>query len=144
MENTSIRVGVFDCQTYNFKQKLVRISEDDMLLKSIDPRSRYLNRSPECWIFVDTTVVIPNGMVTLKIAKTGLGEWKKYFYDIPPVISNDGVIDKVENLCESSTAPSIIGKKEEGCHHAFRPSIELKILYCEKCGKVVFIENVGK
>ncbi len=152
MENTSssIRVGVIDCLAWNLKQKLVRISEDDMFLQSIDTRKRYVNRNPECWIFVDTVVVVPNGVVTLKIVKNG--EWKNYFYDGDSTSCKESVEDKVENLCETFTTLAITEKEktevkeeeEERCWpHLFRPSIELKILYCEKCGKVVFIENVG-
>lgn len=111
-----IEVTVLDCEFWKKGQCLIEISESEFKSFHMDARKRFMKRKPECWIFVDTgsIVNIPNGSLTLFVSVSDSG---KTTYSLD------------QNKIPESTESYV-------CSHLFRPCTELRIIFCEKCGKV--------
>lgn len=112
----SIEVTVLDSEFWKKGQCLIEISESEFKSFHMDDRKRLMKRKPECWIFVDTGSIkhIPNGDLTLFVS-----------------VSDSG---KTTYSLDENTIPQI--NESYVCSpHLFRPCIELRIIFCEKCGK---------
>ena len=85
----------------------------------MNDRKRLAKRKPECWIFVNTGSVkhIPNGELTLFVS---IGDSGRTTYSL-----EDNATPEIIEIPESYVCSP----------HLFRPCSELRIIFCEKCGK---------
>lgn len=120
--NTQININVLDSEFWKPGQCIMRISEQEFDSFFIDKRKRLVKRKPEFWIFVETqsAKIIPLGENRLFV---GINSFGKESYSLAPWDTKSLEILNTDNSfrCEP---------------HLFRISKELRIIFCEKCGKI--------
>ena len=117
MEETVI-LNVLDCNFWKKGQCIIKISSQDYTL--VDRRSRLMKRSPEYWIFINMG----------EIEEIPIGNTKFYVKDNNGRKTYSIFPDSHHEIC----IPIYICES-----HLFRCSDGLKILFCEKCGKVKYL-----
>ena len=124
-----INVTVLECHPWSTDQKLIKISENDFSANKMDRKKRVVKREPECWIYVDTSVTIPPGKVSLMVRVRG--DWENYIYE-----EEEDVNELITSLSTLT-----IHRGEEKCKHLFRANDVMRILFCEKCGTMIRVDK---
>ena len=113
---SSIQVRVLDCEFWKKGQCIIQIPESEFKSLHMDDRKRLVKRKPECWIFVNTGTIkhVPGGDLTLFVS---VSDSEKTTYSLDPNVKPE--VDE-SYVCSP---------------HLFRSCVELRIIFCEKCGK---------
>lgn len=124
----TIKVNIIDSEPWKNGLHIIKISENEFVELDIDPRVRLNKRIPEYWIFIDgPTNLKPLGLVDLLVRLDQFG-MKHY-----RLCKNDFHKQKLlENV-------HIEQKPLYNCSHSFQSCFELKIIFCERCGKIKYI-----
>jgi len=117
----SINVTVLDSEYWKPGQCIIKISECEFDYLFTGERKRLSDRNPECWIIVDNQ----NDVLVAE------GDCRLFIY-----IDSEGIKNYSVRQFEDSQESSSTDTNIKSCPpHLFRCSQELRIIFCEKCGK---------
>ncbi len=82
-ESESFVVDVLDCETYDSRQVLLRISEKEFKTHKIPQWRRFFKKNPEYWFYVESSVSVPLGQATVTVRWIGNGPCYVYSNNKP-------------------------------------------------------------